>query len=174
MLLLLSVNSFRPPVVRKRFGHLAMSMSIKDKLAADMKEAMKTRQKEKLTAIRAILSAIKQKEVDERVDVDDEAAIGIMSKLVKKGKESIKSYTDAGRLDLVDSEQAECDFIASYMPTPLSEDEVNRMIDDAIATLGAKDIKGMGKVMAELKPKLLGKADISKVGDIIKKKLTPS
>jgi uncharacterized protein YqeY len=111
--------------------------------------------------------------VDERVEVNDEIIIQIMAKLVKRGKESMKSYGDAGRQDLIDAEAMECGIIESYMPAQLSEDEVSKMIDSTIAALGAKTVKDMGKVMGDLRPKLTGKADMSKVGEIIKKKLSP-
>lgn len=145
---------------------------LKLKLNSDMKESMKNKQKERLSAIRSILTAIKQKEVDERVVVDDEMAIAIMSKLVKQRKESIKSYADAGRQDLVESEQAELDTINSYLPKPLSLEEVEAIIDSFIVSTEAKTIKDMGKVMNAIKPLLTGKADISDVGAIIKKKLS--
>ena len=90
----------------------------------------------RLAAVKAILTAIKQKEVDDRVDVDEEGAIAIMSRLVKRGKESVKSYQDAGRQDLVDKEQFECDVIASYMPAQLTEDDLVKMIDASILALG--------------------------------------
>lgn len=113
MIMISRTHSFTTRAARGRYSIMMSSSppSIKEKLAVDMKDAMKTKQKEKLTAIRAILSAIKQKEVDDQTILDDEAAIGIMSKLVKRGKESIKSYQDAGRQDLVEKEQIECDFI---------------------------------------------------------------
>ena len=147
------------------------SSELKVKLNSDMKEAMKAKDKERLAGIRAISTAIKQKEVDERVVVDDEMAVAIMAKLVKQRKESIKSYQDAGRQDLVDNEQKELDVIITYMPQQLSTEEVDKMIDAAIVEVGATTVKDMGKVMGILRPKLAGKADVSAVGDIIKKKL---
>ena len=98
-------------------------------------------------------------------------AVEIMAKLVKQRKESIKSYQDAGRQDLVDNEQKELDVIITYMPQQLSSQDVDKMIDDAIAEVGATTVKDMGKVMAILRPKLAGKADVSEAGDMIKKKL---
>jgi uncharacterized protein YqeY len=133
---------------------------------------MKAKDKEKLAGIRAITTAIKQKEVDERIIVDDDATITIMTKLIKQRKESIKSYQDAGRDDLVDAEQKELNVIITYMPEQLSIEEVSKMIDDAIKEVGASSIKDMGKVMAILRPKLAGKADASEAGDVIKKKLS--
>ena len=144
---------------------------LKTKLNNDMKEAMKAKDKERLAGIRAITTSIKQKEVDERIVVDDKMAVEIMAKLVKQRKESIKSYQDAGRQDLVDNEQKELDVIITYMPQQLSSQDVDKMIDDAIAEVGATTVKDMGKVMAILRPKLAGKADVSEAGDMIKKKL---
>ena len=147
---------------------------IKSRLANDMKEAMRSKQKEKLAAIRAIQTAIKQKEVDDRVIVDEDSAILIMSKLVKQRKESIKSYLDGGRSDLADAESMECDVIQSYMPTQLSQEEVAAVINESIRLINATSIKDMGKVMADIRPKLSGKADLSQVGEIIKKLLSQS
>ena len=154
-------------VLRRSTCHFGM----KELLKADMKEAMKAKEKSRLAAIKAINSAIKQKEVDDRVEVTDDDVIGILSKLVKKGKESIQSYTDAGREDLAESEKAEVDTISSYLPAQLSDMEVSKLIDEAISAAGATDIKGMGKVMGVLRPQLVGKADIGVVSDLIKKRL---
>ena len=141
------------------------------KLKEDMKEAMKSKQKERLKAVKAIQAAIKQLEIDAQKEATEDEIIGIMSKLVKKGKESIESYKNAGRDDLMEAEQLEVDTIQSYLPEQLSEDEINKLIVESIASTGAVDIKGMGKVMGELRPKLAGKADMSRVGDMIKAKL---
>jgi uncharacterized protein YqeY len=140
-------------------------------LKVDMKEAMKAKDKVKLSGVRMIQAAIKQKEIDERIVVTDDEAIVIMSKLIKQIKESIKSYGDASRQDLVDKEQAELDIVSSYMPAQLSAEEVGAMIDECITRLGATTIKDMGKVMADLKPKLMGKADTSEIGTLIKARL---
>lgn len=146
--------------------------SIKTKLNGDMKEAMKAKDKERLAGIRAITTAIKQMEVDQRIDVTDEITVTIMTKLIKQRKESIKSYQDAGRPELVEAEQKELDVITTYMPEQLSTEEVSKLIDDAITEVGATTVKDMGKVMAILRPKLAGKADASEAGDLIKKKLS--
>ena len=146
-------------------------VGLKALLMTDMKDAMKAKDKVKLSGVRAIQAAIKQKEIDDRIVVDDEQAIIIMSKLIKQIRESIKSYGDAGRQDLVDKEQAELDVVSTYMPVQLSAEEVDKMIDDCIIRLGATTIKDMGKVMAELKPVLMGKTDNAAVGASIKKKL---
>lgn len=120
---------------------------------------------------RAIQTAIKQREVDDRIVVDDAEAVNIMSKLVKQRKESIKSYAESGRADLVAAEESELAVIQTYMPQQLSTEEVEKIIDETIARLGATTIKDMGKVMGELKTQLTGKADISSIGDSLKKKL---
>jgi len=139
-----------------------------------MKDAMKGKQKERLNAIRAIQTAFKQKEVDDRIVIDDIEAVTIMAKMVKQRKESIKAYTDARRQDLVDAEQYECDVIYQYMPAPLSSEEISQIIDSAIASVGAVSVKDMGKVMSVVKPQLVGKADIGEMGEIIKKRLSSS
>ncbi len=109
--------------------------------------------------------------MDDRVEVDDAEAVNIMSKLVKQRRESIKSYAESGRVDLVAAEESELAVIQSYMPKQLSAEEVEKAIDETIARLGATTIKDMGKVMGELKTKLAGKADLSSIGDSLKKKL---
>ena len=146
----------------------ALSMSLKETLSADMKAAMKAKEKVKLGAIRAIQKAIKQKEVDDRVEVTDDMAIDVMAKLVKSRKESVKSYTDAGRLELAEAENVEISVIQSYMPAQMTEEEVNQAISDAIAEVEASSVKDMGKVMGILRPKLSGRADMSTVGESIK------
>lgn len=148
------------------------SQGIKDRLFADMKTAMKEKQKERLAAIRAIQTAIKQKEVDDRVQVDDAAAVAVMSKLIKQRKESIQSYTAANRLDLAETEQKEVEVITEYLPAQLSPQEIEQIISDCIAKAAATTIKDMGKVMGLAKPLLEGKADIAEVGAAIRKRLS--
>jgi uncharacterized protein YqeY len=136
-----------------------------------MKEAMRSKEKERLAAIRAIQTAIKQKEVDDRVEVSEEGAVGIMTKLVKQRKESIKSYQDGGRQDLADAEKQELDFIQQYMPQQMSVEDLAKEVDMAIKETGATTVKDMGKIMGILKTKLAGKADLSELGGMIKDKL---
>jgi uncharacterized protein YqeY len=136
-----------------------------------MKEAMKAKEKTKLASIRAIQTAIKQKEVDDRVEVDDNLAIEVMARLVKSRRESVKSYTDAGRQELADVELAEIEVIQSYMPAQMTPEEVNLKISEVIAAVGATTVKDMGKVMGMLRPMLAGRADMSTVGDQIKSML---
>ena len=173
------LSPFRP---RSCSSTLALKMSgeeasaapvsaIKTRLAADMKEAMKSKQKERLAAVRSIQAAIKQREVDERVALTDDDIIALMTKLVKMRKESIKSYSDAGREDLVASEEAELSFFVDYLPKPMTEEEVKKVIEDVVTKLGATTVKDMGKVMAELRPMVAGKADAAEVGALVKQRL---
>lgn len=155
--------------VLKKIG--SQLLDLKGQLSIDMKEAMKAKEKERLSAIRAILTMIKQKEVDERLVVDDAEALAIMAKLVKQRKESISSYRAAQRLDLVAGEEAELNEILKYMPAQMTNDEIELAIKAAIAKIGATTIKDMGKVMAELRGPMQGKADMSQVGPSIKKLL---
>ncbi|STY27029.1 Transamidase GatB domain protein [Legionella taurinensis] len=147
-------------------------MSIKDRISNDLKDAMRARDKMKLDALRLITAAVKQVEVDERIAVDDERMLVILDKMAKQRKESIAQFNTAGRHDLVAQEQFELDLINQYLPEPLSEDEVNQLISQAIAEVNAEKMSDMGKVMAHLKPQLQGRADMSKVSALIKTKLS--
>jgi uncharacterized protein YqeY len=144
---------------------------LKSRIVDDMKSSMRAGEKERLATIRLILAAIKQREVDERVDQDDAAVIAILDKMSKQRRESIDQFAKGGRTDLVDKENAELTIIQSYMPQQLSDAEVDGMIAEAIKSSGASSVKDMGKVMGLLKPKLAGRADMGKVGAIIKSKL---
>jgi uncharacterized protein YqeY len=146
-------------------------MSIKDRIQQDMKDAMRARDKERLGTIRLILSAIKQREVDERIELDDVQVIVVLDKMVKQRRESIAIFEQAGRDDLVAKEKAELEVIQPYLPAALSEDEITQLIDAALAATGASSIKDMGKVMAQLKPELQGRADMSVVSAMIKARL---
>ncbi len=146
-------------------------MTIKEKIMADMKEAMKARDAGRLGAIRLLMAAIKQKEVDEQVVADDAAVMAIIAKLVKQRRDSIDQYLAAQRQDLADKEQAEIDVLATYLPKQLTAQEIDVMIDEAIATVGMTGMAAMGKVMGMLKPKLTGRADMGQVSGMIKKKL---
>jgi len=145
---------------------------LKQDITDDMKSAMRAKQKDRLVTIRLILAAIKQIEVDERIELDDARITTILVKMVKQRKESISQFSKANRTDLVDKEQAEIVIINKYMPSPLSAEEVETIIQDAIASTGASSIKEMGKVMGMIKPKLEGKADIGQVSQKIKALLT--
>ena len=139
---------------------------------ADIKACMKSGEKEKLAVLRLVSAAIKQKEVDERVDVDDAAMLTILDKMAKQRRESIEQFTKGGREDLASVEQAELDIIQNYLPQPLDDAEIDALIDHAISDTGASEMKDMGKVMGSLKPKLQGRADMSAVSARIKARLT--
>ncbi|MCE3045684.1 GatB/YqeY domain-containing protein [Legionella sp. 16cNR16C] len=147
-------------------------MSIKDRISNDLKDAMRARDKQQLETLRLITAAIKQVEVDERIDVDDARLLVILDKLAKQRKESISQFTSAGRTDLVAQEEYELGIIGKYLPEPLSDEEVMTLVTQAIAELDAEKMSDMGKVMAHLKPMLQGRADMSQVSAIIKAKLS--
>ena len=140
----------------------------KARIQDDLKQAMKARDKQRTDALRLITAAIKQIEVDERVEVDDERLVQILTKMAKQRKESITQYQKANREDLIAQEQFELDIIATYLPEPLSEEEINAHIEQAIASSGAETLRDMGKVMGQLKGKLQGRADMALVSSLIK------
>jgi uncharacterized protein YqeY len=142
--------------------------SLKQRITDDMKACMKAKEKERLGTIRLILAALKQVEVDERIELDDERIIVILDKMLKQRRESIKQYRDANREDLAVIEEAEILVIQDFLPQPLTEQEIDAMIADAIAESGAASVKDMGKVMGLLKPKMQGCADMAVVGVKIK------
>lgn len=142
--------------------------SLKQRITDDMKACMKAKEKERLGTIRLILSALKQVEVDERIELDDARVIVILDKMLKQRRESIKQYRDAKREDLAIIEEAEILVIQDFLPQPLSEQEIDAMIAAAIAESGAASVKDMGKVMGLLKPKMQGCADMAVVGVKIK------
>ena len=146
-------------------------MSLKDKVTQDMKDAMKSGDKDRLGVIRLILAALKQKEVDERIVLDDAQVLAILDKMLKQRRESVAQFTQGNRQDLVDKEEAEIKVIQAYMPAQLSEAELDKMVAEAVSESGAASIKDMGKVMGILKPKVAGKADMSAVSARIKAKL---
>ncbi len=142
------------------------------RLLDDIKSAMKNGDKTRLVTLRGISAAAKQKEVDERVEVDDEAMLVILDKLLKQRRESIAQYQQAGRTDLADVEIAEAAIIQEYLPEALSDDDIAGIVDKAIADSGAASIKDMGKVMGLVKPQMQGRADMGKVSGLIKSKLS--
>ena len=146
-------------------------MSIKDRIQQDMKDAMRARDRARLATIRLIMAAIKQREVDERIDLDDTQVIAVLEKMVKQRRESIAQFEQAGRDDLVAKENSELEVITPYMPAALSEAEINQLIDAALTATGAASIRDMGKMMAELKPQLTGRADMGAVSALIKARL---
>jgi uncharacterized protein YqeY len=146
-------------------------MSLKDQITADMKESMKAGQKDRLGVIRLILAALKQKEVDERIVLDDAQVLAILEKMLKQRRESVAQFTQGNRPDLVAKEEAEIKIIQAYLPAQLSDAELDQLVAAAVAESGAASVKDMGKVMGILKPKVAGKADMSAVSAKIKAKL---
>jgi uncharacterized protein YqeY len=146
-------------------------MSIKDRIQQDMKDAMRAKDKARLGTIRLILAAIKQREVDERIELSDEQVIVVLDKMAKQRRESISQFEQAGRDDLIAQENLELDIIQPYLPEALDEAELNALIDAAMAATGASSIKDMGKVMGQLKPKIQGRADMGAVSALIKSRL---
>ena len=145
---------------------------LKQLITDDMKLAMKAQDKSALKAIRMILGAIRQKEIDERINLDDTQVLAVIQKMVKQRKDSISQFSDAGRTDLVEVEEAELSIINNYMPKQLSEAEIEAAVVKAIADSGADSMKDMGKLMGILKGQLDGKADMGQVSQLIKSKLS--
>ena len=145
---------------------------LKQLITDDMKLAMKAQDKPALKAIRMILGAVKQKEIDERIELDDNQVMAVIQKMVKQRKDSISQFSDAGRTDLVEVEEAELLIINNYMPTQLSDDEIEAAVVKAISDTGADSMKDMGKLMGILKGQLDGKADMGQVSQLIKSKLS--
>jgi uncharacterized protein YqeY len=145
---------------------------LKQLITNDMKLAMKAKDKQALKAIRMILGAIKQREIDERIELNDGQALSVIQKMVKQRKDSISQFSDAGRIDLVDIEEAELLIINNYMPKQLSKEEVESEVNKDISETGAASKKDMGKLMGVLKSKLDGKADMGVVSQLIKSKLS--
>jgi hypothetical protein len=146
-------------------------MSLKAQVTEAMKDAMRAKDAPRLSALRLLLSAIKQIEVDERIEIDDAGVIAVIEKMLKQRRDSISQYEAAGRQDLADVEKFEVTVLQAYMPQPLSESEVDALVAQAIASSGATSVKDMGKVMAAVKPQLAGRADMGKVSGLIKAKL---
>jgi len=146
-------------------------MALREQLNEDIKTAMKARDQQKLDALRLLSAAVKQKEVDERITLDDAALVSIVEKEIKKRRESIAQYEKAQRQDLVDREKFEVSVIEVYLPKQMSQAEVEAVIAEAVASTGAKSAADMGKVMGVVKPRLAGKADMGKVSAMVKAKL---
>src|SRR3954466_9189241 len=145
-------------------------MPLREQLNEDIKTAMKAREQDKLNALRLLLSAVKQREVDERITLDDAGVIATIEKMLKQRKDSISQYEKAQRQDLADKEKYEISVIEVYMPKQLSQAEVEAIVAEAIASTGAKGAADMGKVMGVVMPKLAGKADMGKVSAFVKAK----
>ena len=148
-----------------------MTAPLKQRLQDEMKATMKSGDKPRLGVIRLILSAVKQIEVDERIELDDARIIAILDKMTKQRRESATQYEQANRKDLLDQEIYEIGILKDFLPEALSDEEVDAMIDDAISATGAASIKDMGKVMGKLKPQMQGKADMGAVSNKIKARL---
>ena len=147
-------------------------MTIKAQVMQDMKTAMKAHETARLSALRLLLAAIKQREVDDRAEATDELVTGVISKLIKQRHDSVKQYHDAGRDDLAQKEQFEIDVLSVYLPKQMSDEEIAAVVKDAIAQTGAVGMAGMGKVMGVVKAKCTGKADMGRVSAIVKAQLT--
>ena len=145
---------------------------LKAQIIDDMKAAMKGGEKARLGVIRLITAAIKQREVDERIELDDEQVLVVLDKMVKQRRDSIKQYTDAGREDLAAIEEAEVEIIQTYLPAALSEDEIAAIVEAAIAQTGASSMADMGKVIGIVKPQVQGRGDMGAVSGIVKQKLS--
>ena len=146
-------------------------MSLKDRISGDVKDAMRAKDKPRLATLRLITAAIKQQEVDERIELDDTQVLAQLDKMCKQRRESISQFEKAGRDDLIAQEVSEMEIIQTYLPEQLGEEEIAALIDAAMAATGAASIKDMGKVMGQLKPKLQGRADMGAVSALIKAKL---
>ena len=136
-----------------------------------MKAAMKGGDKPRLATIRLLMAAIKQREVDERIELDDTQILAVLDKMVKQRRDSIAQYEQAGRTELAEQEAFEISVLQDYLPEALSEDEIDAMVTEAIASSGAESLRDMGKVMGQLKPKVQGRADMGAVSALVKSKL---
>ena len=146
--------------------------AIKQRLNDDVKTAMRNRDKERLGTLRMILAAIKQREVDERIALDDTQVLVVLDKMAKQHRDSIAQFEQAGRRALVEKENKELAIVQSYLPAQLSDEEIQALLKQAIQETGAVSMQDMGKVMAVLKPKLQGRADIGKISSLVKAKLS--
>ncbi len=146
-------------------------MSLKDQITEDMKSAMKAGDKDRLKVVRLIRAAIKQIEVDQRIELDDAAVLTVLDKMVKQRRDSVEQFQKGNRNDLADIELAEIVVLEDYLPEQLSDEELEAMINEAISTTGAENIRDMGKVMGQIKAKAAGRADMGAVGAKVKARL---
>ena len=147
-------------------------MSIRQTISDDMKTFMRAKDTARLGAIRLLQSSIKQKEVDERIELNDDQILAVIQKMLKQRKDSIEAYQQANRQDLIDQEQLEIEVLTKYMPEPLSDEEINQYIEEAVTSTGASDMKDMGKVVGVLKSKVAGRADMAEVSKLVRQKLS--
>ena len=159
-------------ICRARSGDGRFDMSLKQQITEDMKSAMRARETARLGAIRLLLAAMKQREVDERIELTDSDMFAIIDKMLKQRRDSISQFEAAGRQDLADVEKFEVSVLQTYMPQQLSEAEIVAAIAEAMAATGAAGPQDMGKVMGVVKPKLAGRADMGKVSGLIKAQLS--
>lgn len=144
---------------------------LKQQLTADMKQAMRDKDKPRLGVVRLVLAAIKQREVDERVELDNAQVLAVLDKMVKQRRDSVRQFEEAGRQDLADQESFEITVLQTYLPEALGDDELDALIDEAIAASGASSMKEMGKAMGILKPRVQGRADMGAVSAKLKARL---
>lgn len=149
-----------------------MSESLKDRLQNDVKDAMRARAKQTLGTLRLIMAELKRREVDERIELSDQDVLLILEKMVKQRRDSLSQYLAAGRQDLADQEQFELDLIAQYLPEPLSDEAVLALIEEAIDAASAREMSKMGQVMGWVKDRAQGRADMAKVGQLVKAQLS--
>jgi uncharacterized protein len=146
-------------------------MTLRDRINDDMKAAMKARESDKLGAIRLLTAALKQKEVDERIEITDDVVLGVIEKMLKQRKDSIEQYQAGNRPDLVAKEEFEVGVLQIYMPAQLSDAELAKILDQVVAETGATSAKDMGKVMNALRPRVAGRADMGKLSGVVKARL---
>ena len=146
-------------------------MSVKNQLRDDMKQAMRSGDKARLGVVRMALAAIQQREVDERIELDDAGVLGVIEKMIKQRRESVQQYRAGGRQDLVDKESAEIELLSAYLPEPLDAAELAALVDQVVAATGATSMKDMGKVMAELRNRAQGRADMAALSAQVKSRL---
>jgi len=146
-------------------------MSLKERIQNDLKQAMRDKDQARVDTLRLLNAAIKQREVDERITLDDAGVLAVIDKLIKRSRESIEQYEKGGRADLAAKEQADVAVWQSYLPQPLTDAEIEQLINDAIAACGAPSIRDLGKVMGVLRPQLQGRADIGQVSARVKARL---
>jgi len=158
-------------VVFAFFWLTSLMSELKQQLTADMKQAMRDKDKPRLGVVRLALAAIKQREVDERVELDDTQVLAVLDKMVKQRRDSVRQFEEAGRQDLADQESFEITVLQTYLPEALGDDELDTLIDEAIAVSGASSMKEMGKAMGILKPRVQGRADMGAVSAKLKARL---
>jgi len=146
-------------------------LTLKERLIEDMKQAMKTKDKLKLDAIRMLRTAIRNKEIEQQTELDDNGVLQVLANQIKRRKDSIEKFKDAGRMDLVEKEEEELRALEVYMPQQLSSEELEKLVDEVIAETGASSMRDMGKVMSEIMPRIWGKADGKEVNQIVRQKL---